>query len=165
MKISDKVWRICIADSDVLLFAKGIAGGKKLKVSIHEAKIDTLAVQGPKSEKLMEKVFGKKILDLKFFNYDYFNFRGSKHLISKSGYSKQGGYEIHIEDTKSGLELYDYFFEIGTDLNVKPGMPNLIERIESALLSYGNDIDNSDNPFECGFDKFVNDPKLIFLKR
>ena len=32
----------------------------------------------------------------------------------------------------------------------------LIERIESGLLSYGNDIDNNDNPLECGLDKYVN---------
>ena len=47
-------------------------------------------------------------------------------------------------------------FEYGKEFNVKAGCPNLIERIESALLSYGNDFDNRDNPFEANFDKFVN---------
>ena len=164
MKISNKLWRVCIADSDVLLFAKGIAGGKNLNVDIKEANIDTLAIQGPKSQNIMKKVFGEKILDLKFFNYDYYKFKGSKYLISKSGYSKQGGYEIHIEDTKNGLKLYDYFFEVGKEFNLKPGMPNLIERIEGALLSYGNDIDNGDNPYECGFDKYINiESEITFL--
>ena len=37
----------------------------------------------------------------------------------------------------------------------RPGCPNAIERIEGALLSYGNDMDNNDNPFECGFDKYI----------
>ena len=40
----------------------------------------------------------------------------------------------------------------------------MIERIESALLSYGNDFDLNDNPLECGFDKYVNlDSDVIFL--
>ena len=41
------------------------------------------------------------------------------------------------------------------NFSVEPGCPNLIERIESALLSAGNDFDSGDNPYECGFDKYV----------
>ena len=163
-KLDEKKWRICIADSDVILFAKGIASAQNLNVEINEAKIDTLAVQGPKSQQLMEKVFGKKINELKFFNFNFYEFNKTKYLISKSGYSKQGGYEIHVENVESGLKLYDYFFEIGEEFNVKPGSPNLIERIEGGLLSYGNDMDIGDNPFECGFDKYVNlESDIIFL--
>ena len=71
-------------------------------------------------------------------------------MISKSGFSKQGGYEIYVENSKSGLKLYDYIIKVGNKFNLKPGCPNVIERIEGALLSYGNDMDNNDNPFECG---------------
>ena len=154
-KLEDNIWRVCIADSDVLLYAKGIAAGKKLNVKIFEANIDTLAVQGPKSFKLMEDVFGKEISELKFFKYDFFKFKNNKFLISRSGFSKQGGYEIHVENVKAGLELYDYFFEVGKKYNIKPGAPNHAERIEGGLLSYGNDMLISDNPFECGFEKLV----------
>ena len=112
----------------------------------------------------MEKIFGKKITEVKFFGFDYFEFSGAKHLIARSGWSKQGGYEIYVEHTKSGLALYDKLFEVGKEFNVKPGCPNLIERIESALLSYGNDMDNNDNPLECGLDKYVNlDTEVNFL--
>ena len=154
-KLEDNIWRVCIADSDVLLYAKGIAAGKKLNVKIFEANIDTLAVQGPKSFKLMEDVFGEEISKLKFFKYDFFKFKNNKFLISRSGFSKQGGYEIHVENVKAGLELYDYFFEVGKKYNIKPGAPNHAERIEGGLLSYGNDMLISDNPFECGFEKLV----------
>jgi len=164
LKLSEEKWWISIADSDVILFVKGLAIGHKFDVKIIEPNVDIMAVQGPKSIKLMEKVFGEKIKELKFFGFDYFDFKGVKHLIAQSGWSKQGGYEIYVENTNSGLELYDYLFEIGKEFNVKPGCPNLIERIESALLSYGNDMDNNDNPLECGFDKFVNlDSDVIFL--
>ena len=164
LKINNNKWWLSIADSDVILFAKGLALGKNYKVNIIEPNVDIMAVQGPKSFALMEKVFGNAITDLKFFGFDYFDFRGAKHLIARSGWSKQGGYEIYVEDTKSGLELYDYLFEIGKEFNVKPGCPHLIERIESALLSYGNDFDLNDNPLECGFDKYVNlDNDIQFL--
>ena len=154
-KLEENKWRVCIADSDVALFAKGIASAKKLDTKVFEANIDTLAVQGPKSFKLMSRIFGDKINTLKFFNFDFYDFNHNKFLISRSGYSKQGGFEIHIENTKAGLELYDHFFEVGKEFNLLPGAPNLIERIEGGLLSYGNDMDILDNPFECGFDKYV----------
>ena len=164
LKLDENRWWISIADSDVILFAKGLAIGNKFDVKIFEPNVNILAIQGPKSYKLMEKIFGKKITEMKFFGFEYFEFAGEKHLIARSGWSKQGGYEIYVENTKSGLSLYDELFEVGKEFNVKPGCPNLIERIESALLSYGNDIDNNDNPLECGLDKYVNlDTNINFL--
>jgi len=133
LKLAEDRWWISIADSDVIFFAKGLASGNNFEVQIFEPNVDIIAIQGPKSFDLMEKVFGKKINDLKFFGFDYFDFRGVKHLIARSGWSKQGGFEVYVENTKSGLDLYDYFFEIGEEFNLKPGCLNLIERIESGL--------------------------------
>ena len=164
LKLAEDKWWISIADSDVIFFAKGLVAGNKFNVKIFEPKVDIIAVQGPKSFDLMEKVFGKIIKELKFFGFDYFDYKGIKHLIARSGWSKQGGFEVYVQNTQSGLDLYDYLFKIGQEFNVKPGCPNLIERIESGLLSYGNDFDNNDNPFECGFDKYVNlDSDVVFL--
>ena len=133
-------------------------------MKIFEPNVNIIAIQGPKSFSLMEKIFGKAITELKFFGFDYYNFKGVKHLIARSGWSKQGGFEVYVENTQSGLDLYDQLFEIGKEFNVKPGCPNLIERIESGLLSYGNDFDNNDNPFECGFDQYVSlDSEINFL--
>ena len=164
LKFNNDKWWVSIADSDLLLFAKGLAIGKKLEVDIFEPNVNILAVQGPKSFNLMEKIFGKDISDMKFYNFGYFNFNKHKYLIARSGWSKQGGFEIYVENDEAGLELYDELFSLGKDLNVKPGCPHLIERIESGLLSYLNDMDINDNPFECGFDKFVNlDNDIDFL--
>ena len=164
LRINENKWWISIADTDVILFAKGLAIGNKFDVKIIEPKVDIMAVQGPKSFQLMEKVFGEQITKLKFFGFDYFEFGGAKHLIAQSGWSKQGGYEVYVQNTEAGLKLYDHLFEIGKEFNIKPGCPNLIERIESGLLSHGNDMDNGDNPYECGFDKYINiDSDVIFL--
>ena len=164
LRLNENKWWVSLADSDVILFAKGLAIGNKFDVKIFEPDVDIMAIQGPKSFELMEKVFGDKIVNLKFFGFDYFEFGGDKHLIARSGWSKQGGYEIYVEHNVSGLKLYDHLFEIGKEFNIKPGCPNLIERIESGLLSYGNDIDNGDNPYECGFDKYINiDSEVSFL--
>jgi dimethylsulfoniopropionate demethylase len=159
----DKFW-ISIADADVILYAKGLAAGFGLEVEIIEPDVNIIAVQGPKSSKLMEKILGSKILEMKFFSFDYFTFKNNNFLIARSGWSKQGGFEIYVENRTAGLELYDELFLTGKEFNVKPGCPNLIERIESGLLSYGNDFDNNDNPLECGFDQYVSlDSEINFL--
>tara|TARA_B100001027_G_scaffold102225_1_gene70263 strand:- start:894 stop:2003 length:1110 start_codon:yes stop_codon:yes gene_type:complete len=155
-KLAEDKWWLSIADSDVIFFAKGLAAGNKFKVEIKEPNVNILAVQGPLSDDLMSKLFGEEIRELKFFNFKYFDFRGKKYFVARSGWSKQGGYEIYVEDNTAGQDLYDYLFEYGVEYNVKAGCPNLIERIESALLSYGNDFDNRDNPFEANFDRFIN---------
>jgi len=155
-KLADDRWWLSIADSDVIFFAKGLAAGKKLEVEISEPNVNILAVQGPLSDDLMAKLFGEKIRKLKFFNFQYFEFKGRQYFVARSGWSKQSGFEIYVEDNLAGQDLYDYLFEFGKEFNVRAGCPNLIERIESALLSYGNDFDNRDNPFEANFDKFIN---------
>ena len=146
-KLAEDKWWLSIADSDVIFFAKGLAAGHKFDVKIHEPNVNILAIQGPLSDDLMAKLFGDEIRELKFFN---------NYFIARSGWSKQGGFEVYVEDNKAGQDLYDYLFEYGKEFNVRAGCPNLIERIESALLSYGNDFDNRDNPFEANFDRFIN---------
>ena len=164
LKFNNDKWWVSIADSDLLLYAKGLAIGKKFEVEIFEPNVNIMAVQGPKSFDLMNKVLGSKILELKFYNFDYFQFADNKYLIARSGWSKQGGFEIYVENDEAGLTLYDEFFRIGDEFNIKPGCPHLIERIESGLISYNNDIDIGDNPFECGFDRFVDlDSNIDFL--
>ena len=163
-KLADDKWWLSIADSDVIFFAKGLAAGNKFDVEIHEPNVNILAVQGPRSDDLMAKLFGEDIRQLKFFNFKYYEFKEKKYFVARSGWSKQSGFEIYVEDNLAGQDLYDYLFEYGKEFNVKAGCPNLIERIESALLSYGNDFDNRDNPFEANFDKFVNlDSEVNFL--
>ena len=163
-KLADDKWWLSIADSDVIFFAKGLAAGKKLEVEISEPNVNILAVQGPLSDDLMAKLFGEKIRELKFFNFQYLEFKGKQYFIARSGWSKQSGFEIYVEDNLAGQDLYDYLFELGKEFNVRAGCPNLIERIESALLSYGNDFDNRDNPFEANFDKFINlDSDIDFI--
>ena len=154
-KLAEDKWWLSIADSDVIFFAKGLAAGNKFDVQINEPNINILAVQGPLADDLMSKLFGDEIRQLKFFNFNYYKFQDHKYFVARSGWSKQGGFEIYVDDDLAGQNLYDSLFEAGKKFDVKPGCPNLIERIEGALLSYGNDFDNRDNPFEANFDKYI----------
>ena len=156
LKIKENEYWISIADSDYLLYALGVADALHLDVEIDEPDISPLAVQGPKADELMCKIFGNEVRDIKFFRYKKLPFKGREMVIARSGYSKQGGVEIYVEGFEYGMPLWEKLLAEGEELNVKVGCPNLIERIEGGLLSYGNDITRENTPFEAGLGKFIN---------
>ncbi|WP_170338700.1 dimethylsulfoniopropionate demethylase [Ruegeria arenilitoris] len=156
VKLADDRWWISIADSDLLLWVKGLANGYRLDVLVDEPDVSPLAVQGPKADDLMARVFGDRVRDIRFFKFDMFQFEGRDLAIARSGYSKQGGFEIYVEGGDIGMPLWNALFAAGEDLQVRAGCPNLIERIEGGLLSYGNDMTDDNTPHECGLGKFCN---------
>ena len=164
LKLDDDMFWISIADSDILLWAKGYALGLNLDVIIKEPDIYPLAVQGPKSEELLVSIFGDEIKKIKFFNFRIVDFEGTKQVIARSGYSKQDGFEIYFkvhdnyfDKVEMGEKLWDTIWHAGKKFNISPGCPNLIDRIEGGLMSYGNDFTGENNPFECNLEKYCKD--------
>lgn len=155
----DTYW-ISIADSDFLLWVHAVAACNGFDVEVTEPDVSPLAIQGPRSDDLVARVFGEEVRGLKFFGCARFNYEGHNLLISRSGYSKQGGFEIYVDDFDLGMPLWKALFAAGEDLNVRAGCPNLIERVESGLLSYGNDMTRDNSPLECGLGKYVSDSQL-----
>ena len=159
----DHFW-LSIADSDVLLYAKGLSIGMGLDVSVEEPDVSPLAIQGPKAEDLLANIFGKRICDIGFFKFGWIEFAGTKQLIARSGYSRQGGFEIYLNGSHLGEPLWDMIWETGKTFNISPGCPNLIERIEGGLFSYGNEMTRENNPLEMGLGKYCKlDGSIDFL--
>lgn len=155
LKLSENHWWLSISDSDVLLWAKGLASASALDVNVREPEVWPLAVQGPKAEQLMTRVFGDAVKDIRFFRFQPMAFNGHEFNVARSGWSKQGGFEIYVDHSEKGVELYDALFDAGADLQVRAGCPNLIERMESSLLSFGNDMTMQHTVLECGLDAFL----------
>jgi dimethylsulfoniopropionate demethylase len=156
---NDTYW-ISIADSDFLQWVLAVAACNGFDVEVSEPDVSPLGVQGPKSDALMARVFGDAVCDLRFFGCGRFEWQGHDMMISRSGYSKQGGFEIYVEGSELGMPLWEALFAAGKDLQVRAGCPNLIERIEGGLLSYGNDMTRDNSPLECGLGKYVSDTML-----
>lgn len=155
IKISDEHYYLSVADSDVLLWARGLAIGLGLNVRIREPDVWPLAIQGPKAADVLAKVFGERIHSLKKFNFDYFPLDGSSQLIAKTGYSRIGGFEIYLSRPELGTFLWETILEAGKPENIRPGSPNIIDRVEAGLLSYGNEMTVENTPLECNMDKFL----------
>ena len=154
LKLAEDHFWLSIADSDVLLYAKGLSIGMGLDVSVEEPDVSPLAIQGPKAEDLLAKIFGKRICDIGFFKFGWIEFAGTKQLIARSGYSRQGGFEIYLNGSHLGEPLWDMIWEAGQTHDIAPGCPNLIERIEGGLFSYGNEMTRENNPLEIGLGKY-----------
>ena len=166
LKLTDDKFWLSIADSDVLLYAKGLAIGAGLDVAICEPDVSPLAVQGPKAEDLLVELFGDDIRDVGFFKYGWFDFQGTPQLVARSGYSRQGGFEIYLNGARFGPALWDAVWQAGERHNITPGCPNLIERIEGGLFSYGNEMTRETNPLEFGLGKFCTlDGSIDFIGR
>ena len=156
LRLADDRFWISLADSDVALWGKGLALGMGLDARVFEPGVGPIAVQGPKADDLLSRVLGDQVRNIRFFGFAVLPFAGHAFVVARSGWSKQGGFEIYIDDAASGQALWDALFAVGGDLHVGPGCPNLIERIEGALLSHGNDMTLENNPFECALERFVN---------
>ncbi len=154
IRVSDNTWWLSIADSDVMLWAKGLATGKGMDVEICEPDVWPIAVQGPKADDLMARVFGEEVRDIRFFRYRRLAYQGHYFIVARSGWSHQGGFEIYVDDAKLGQALWDELFAKGEDLEVGHGCPNNIERMEAGLLSFGSDMMFSMTPLQCGLDKY-----------
>ena len=161
LKLAEDRYWISIADSDLLLWIKALVYGWRLDVMAVEPDVSPLAVQGPKADELMARVFGEEVHDIRFFRFRHLEFDGRLLPVARSGYSKQGGFEIYVTDSALGEPIWDALFAAGEDLEVRAGCPNLIERIEGGLLSYGNDMTRENTPHECGLGRFCDTVKAI----
>ena len=161
----DRFW-LSIADSDVLLWVKGIAAGRGYNVRVFEPDVSPLAIQGPKSDDLMADVVGEHVRDIRFFRFIDETIIGTPVKIARSGWSGQGGFEIYLQDAAKGIELWDAIWEAGRKYNLRAGSPNGIERLETGLKSYGSDMTIDSDPFEAGLEEYMDlDKKAEYLSR
>jgi aminomethyltransferase len=154
-RLSDDCFWLSIADSDVLLWAAAIGAERGLTVRVTEPDASPLGVQGPRAPDVIADLFGDWVRDLKYFWHRQTDLDGIPILLARSGWSKQGGFELYLRDGTRGTELWNRVKEAGAPYGIVPGVPSDIERTESDLLSYGADARFGANPFEVGLGKYV----------
>ena len=155
LRLAKNHFWLSLADSDVLLWAQGVAINSGLKVNICEPDVSPLQLQGPTSNKVMIKLFGEGIRDLKYYWFREYELDGIPLVISRTGWSSEFGYEIFLRDGSKGNQLYEKIMEAGKEYGLQPGHTSSIRRIEGGMLSYHADADINTNPFELGLDRLV----------
>ncbi|MEM9605620.1 MAG: glycine cleavage T C-terminal barrel domain-containing protein [Pseudomonadota bacterium] len=155
LKISETCFWLSIADNNILLWSRAIAAERGFDVVITEPDVSPLAVQGPDAENVVAAVFGDWIRDIRFFWFKHAEIEGIPVKIGRSGYSKQGGFEIYLMDGSRGTDLWNIVREAGEPWGIGPGNPNPSERMEGGMLSFGGDTDDNTNPFEVRLGEYV----------
>ena len=155
LKLDDDRYWFSIADSNIWFWARAIAAERGLEVTVGEPDVSPLAVQGPKAEDVIASIFGDWVRDLRYFWFRETVIEGIPVAVARSGWSKQGGFEVYLMDGSKGSALWDIVKEAGRPWDIGPGNPNHVERVESGLLSYGGDTDGHCNPFEVRLGSYV----------
>ena len=155
LKLRDDLYWFSIADSDIWFWARAIAAERGLNVTISEPDVSPLAVQGPKAPAVVSSIFGDWVHDLKYFWFSETEINGIPVAVQRSGWSKQGGFEIYLQDGTRGDELWSIVKEAGQPYAIGNGGPTSPERTESGLVSCGSDSDDTTNPFEVRLGKYI----------
>ena len=164
LRLGENHFWLSLGDSDILLWAQGVAINSDLNVKVVEPDVSPLQLQGPNSSKIMQKLFGESILDLKYYWLRELELDGIPLVISRTGWSSELGYEIYLRDGSKGNLLWEKIMSTGKEFDLQPGHTSSIRRIEGAMLSYHADADINTNPYEVGLDRLVSlDTNINFV--
>lgn len=158
LKLAEDRYWLSVADSDIHLWAAAIGREKGWDVAVSEPDVSPMAIQGPKAVEVAAVLFGDRVRDFRYFGFEETDLDGIPMVLARSGWSKQGGFELYLRDYARGTELWDKVKAAGAPFDIGPGAPNDIERLESGLISYGADIrwqTHRATPFEMGLGALV----------
>ena len=164
LRLAENHFWLSLSDSDILLWAQGVAVHSGLNVNIQEPDVSPLQLQGPKSGDIMAKLFGENIKDLKYYWLREIKLEGIPLVVSRTGWSSELGYELFLRDSALGDRLWETIMTAGKDYGLQPGHTSSIRRIEGGMLSYHADADIHTNPFEVGLERLVKlDSEINFI--
>ncbi len=166
LRLGENQYWLSLADSDILLWAQGVAVNAGLNVAITEPDVSPLQLQGPESGNIMKALFGESIGDLRYYWLAEKELNGIPLIVSRTGWSSELGYEIYLRDGSRGTELWEAIMAAGKPFGLSAGHTSTIRRIEGGMLSYHADMDSGTNPFELGLDRLVDlDADIQFIGR
>ena len=155
LRLEENRFWIALADSDILLWAKGVAYRSGLDVTVTEPDASPLQVQGPKSKAVMADLFGEKVTSLPYYFFTRTELDGIPLIVTRTGWTAEIGYELYLLDGTRGRDLWDAVIKAGRPYHIRPTGPSDIRRIEAGILNYGADMTNDNDPYEVGLGRLV----------
>ncbi|HEX6009460.1 MAG TPA: glycine cleavage T C-terminal barrel domain-containing protein [Actinomycetota bacterium] len=151
----DRFW-LALADSDALLYAAGVAGARGLDVEILEADVAPLQIQGPRSKDVVRDLLGDAVADLRYYFCAEADVDGIPIVVSRTGWTGEVGFELYLQDTSRGDELFERIVRAGEPHGIRVIAPSEARRIEAGIFNYGSDMRIEDTPLHVtGLEKFV----------
>jgi glycine cleavage system aminomethyltransferase T len=155
LRLGQNHFWLALADSDVLLWARGVAARAGMRVEITEPDVSPLQLQGPKSKDVAKALFGDRVLDLGYYYFFETSLDGIPVVVTRTGWSAEVGYEIYLRDGSKGDALWERIMEAGKPHGIRPTGPSDIRRVEGGILNWGADILLEDTPYHVGLERLV----------
>jgi len=159
LRLGENHFWLALADSDVLLWARGVALNSGLKVNITEPDVSPLQIQGPKAKNVVQTLFGDAAMKLRYYWFLETKLDGIPVVVTRTGWTGEVGYEVYLRDGSRGDELWERIMAAGKPHNIKPTGPSDIRRIEAGILNWGTDVRLENNVYEVGLDYLVDEGK------
>ena len=151
LRLGENHFWLSLADSDILLWARGVAYRSGYDVQIREADVGPIQVQGPLSAAVMRDLFGDAVLDIGYYYLHDFQLDGVDVIVSRTGYTAELGYEIYVHQaSRNAVKVWEHIWQAGEPYGMKVIGPCHIRRIEGGILAHGADITFNTNPYEVG---------------
>jgi glycine cleavage system aminomethyltransferase T len=151
LRVEENRFLLSLADSDVELWARGVAHNSDYDVTINEVDVAPVQVQGPRSKDVLVDLFGERVLEIPYYFMRRFELDGMQVLVSRTGYTGELGYEIYLDQaTKNAERLWNAVLEAGKPHDLTVIGPCHIRRIEGGILALGADMWFDTNPYEVG---------------
>ncbi len=155
LRLGEQRFWLSAGDTDALLWISGVAINSGLKVQIFEPDVSPLQLQGPNSPQVARALFGDWALQLDYYWLKETSLDGISLVVARTGWSGELGYELYLQDSARGDQLWESIMQAGKAFNIAPIAPSTIRSIEGRLLSYMSDIRRADNPYILGMDRLV----------
>ena len=130
-------------------------------ISDETAKLD---IQGPKSEKILQKLTSTSLFEIKRFNFKEIELNNTEIIISRSGYTGEDGFEIYFNKEKAG-EVWKRILEAGKEYHLNPaglGARDTL-RLECCYSLYGHELNKNISPVEAGLSFAISFDKENFI--
>jgi glycine cleavage system aminomethyltransferase T len=155
LRLGENHFWLALADSDVLLYAIGLARSSGMDVELGEPDVSPLQVQGPKSKEVVGDLFGPAVLDLAYYHFLETDLDGIPVVVTRTGWTGEVGYEVYLRDGTRGTELWERIMDAGRPHDIRPTGPSDIRRVEAGILNHGCDMTLANNPYEVGLERLV----------
>lgn len=158
----NRFW-LCPSDSDVHLWAKGVAAGMGLRATVRLTDVYPVQVQGPKSTDVLQGIVGDPIKKLRYYWWMEAQLPGKiPVIITRTGWTGEVGYEVFLLDNDRAEEMVTLIMQRGKPLGLIPAGPNHARRVEAAILNNQADMDLTTNLYELGLEWQI-EPKERFI--
>jgi aminomethyltransferase len=163
LRLGENRFWLCPSDSDIHLWAKGVAVGAGLRATVRLTDVYPVQVQGPKSPDVLEALVGEQIRSLRYYWWMEAKLPGGMPVvITRTGWTGEVGYEVFLQDNSRAEEMVALIVERGKPFGLIPAGPNHARRVEAGILNNQADMDLTTNLYELGLEWQI-EPKERFI--